>query len=63
MSNVQKILFPILILAMLILVIVTWGSIASILFMFLLIMCPLSYIWQRFMNRDRDNDFMDDENG
>ena len=48
---------------MLILVIVTWGSIASILFMFLLIMCPLSYIWQRFMNRDRDNDFMDDENG
>ena len=62
MSKFQKILFPILILATLILVIVTWGSIASILFMFLLIMCPLSYVWQRFMNRDDSSDFMDDEN-
>ena len=63
MSIMKKILLGILVLALIVLIIVTWGSIASIAFTMGLIMIVPVYLFNRFINRDETSDFIDDENG
>ena len=45
------------------LTVIFWGSIASVLFTFLLIFSVLMFPLQRFFVDDRENDFVDDQNG
>jgi hypothetical protein len=47
---------------MIVLIIVTWGSIASIIFTMGLIMIGPIYLFNRFINSDKTSDFTDDEN-
>ena len=63
MSVLKKILFVAVILALIVLIILTWGSIASIAFTMGLIMVGPVYLFNRFINRDETSDFIDDENG
>jgi hypothetical protein len=62
MSILQKILLVLFVLAMIVLIIVTWGSIASIIFTMGLIMIGPIYLFNRFINSDKTSDFSDDEN-
>ena len=62
MSILQKILLVLFVLAMIVLIIVTWGSIASIIFTMGLIMIGPIYLFNRFINSDKTSDFTDDEN-
>ena len=62
MSLLQKILLTALVLALIILIIVTWGSVASIIFTMGLIMIVPIYLFNRFINTDEASDFVDDEN-
>lgn len=61
MSKLQKILFPIVILAIIVLIILTWGSIASGAFALALVMSGPVYLFNRFINVDRENDFQSDD--
>ena len=58
----QKVLLSVLILALIILIIVTWGSVASIIFTLGLIGIGPVYLFNRFINTDETSDFIDDEN-
>ena len=58
----QKVLLAALILALIILIIVFWGSIASIIFTLGLVGIVPIYLFNRFINSDRSSDFIDDEN-
>ena len=62
MSLLQKILLAVLVVALIVLIIVFWGSIASIIFTFALIMIVPVYLFNRFINSDKTSDFIDDEN-
>lgn len=62
MSVLQKILLALFVLAMIVLIIVTWGSVASIVFTMGLIMIGPIYLFNRFINNDEPSDFTDDEN-
>ena len=62
MSILQKNLLVLFVLAMIVLIIVTWGSIASIIFTMGLIMIGPIYLFNRFINSDKTSDFTDDEN-
>ena len=62
MSILQKILLVLFVLAMIVLIIVTWGSIASIIFTMGLIMIGPIYLFNRFINSDKTSDFTGDEN-
>ena len=62
MSILQKILLVLFVLAMIVLIIVTWGSIASIIFTMGLIMIGPIYLFNRFINSDKTSDFTDDKN-
>jgi len=62
MSLLRKVLLTVLILTMIILIIVFWGSIASIVFTFGLILIGPVYLFNRFVNTDETSDFIDDEN-
>ena len=63
MSLLKKILFGVFVLSLVVLIIVTWGSVASIAFTMGLIMIVPTYLFNRFINRDEASDFIDDENG
>lgn len=55
MSPLRIVLLVILALVLLVVAILTWGSIGSITMIFCLILMGLSLLWQRFMtNRDED---------
>ena len=55
MSPLRITILAILALGMLVVAILTWGSIGSITMIFCLILMGLSLLWQRFMtNRDED---------
>ena len=62
MSLLQKLLLAALVLALIVLIIVTWGSVASIVFTMGLIMIVPIYLFNRFINSDNSSDFTDDEN-
>ena len=62
MSILQKILLALFVLAMIVLIIVTWGSVASIIFTMGLIMISPIYLFNRFINNDEGSDFTEDEN-
>ena len=62
MSVPQKILLTLLVLTMIVLIIVTWGSVASIVFTMGLIMIGPIYLFNRFINNDETSDFTDNEN-
>ena len=62
MSTLRKILLALLIVALVVLIIVTWGSIASIIFASGLIMIVPVYFFNRFVNNDEGSDFTDNEN-
>jgi hypothetical protein len=47
---------------MIVLIIVTWGSVASIIFTMGLIMIGPIYLFNRFINNDEGSDFTEDEN-
>ena len=59
MKTWQKIGFPLIILALLLVIIFLWGSVASVLSAFAILLSLLVYIWNRFIIPDRDNDFDD----
>lgn len=59
MKTWQKIGFPLIILALLLVIIFFWGSVASVLSAFAILLSLLVYIWNRFIIPDRDNDFDD----
>ncbi len=59
----QKIGFILVLLVLILVIIATWGSIASILFIFLLISAGTMFLMQKFLIADRENDFVDDQNG
>ena len=63
MSRLRKILLIAFALTLVVLIIVTWGSVASIAFTMGLIMIVPTYLFNRFINRDETSDFTDDENG
>ena len=63
MSILQKILLAALVLVLVILIIVTWGSVASIIFTMGLIMIAPIYLFNRFINNDEPSDFTEDDNG
>ena len=55
MSPLRITILVVLALVMLVVAILTWGSIGSITMIFCLILMGLSLLWQRFMtNRDED---------
>ena len=62
MSLVKKILLVLLVLGLIVLIIATWGSIASIIFTSGLIMVVPIYLFNRYVNTDEISDFIDDEN-
>ena len=62
MSKLQTILYLLIIVALIVLIIVTWGSIASAVFAFGLIYVGPIYLMQRFVLADRGNDFIEDDN-
>lgn len=63
MSKLQKILLAILVFVLIVLIIVTWGSIASIILASGLISIIPIYLFNRFVNTDETSDFVDDNNG
>ena len=63
MKTWQKFGYVLLLVALLVIIILSWGSIASACFTFALIMAVLIPLLQRFLIDDRDNDFVDDQNG
>ena len=62
MSTLQKILLAVLVLALIVLIIVFWGSVASIVLTMGLIMIVPVHLFNRFINSDKTSDFIDDEN-
>ena len=62
MSTPRKILLALLVVALVVLIIVFWGSIASIIFISGLIMIVPVYFFNRFVNNDEGSDFTDNEN-
>ena len=62
MSLLQKILLAALVVALIVLIIVFWGSMASIIFTLGLIGIVPIYLFNRFINSDKTSDFIDDEN-
>ena len=62
MSLLKKILLAVLVVALIVLIIVFWGSIASIIFTLGLIGIVPVYLFNRFINNDETSDFIDDEN-
>ncbi len=63
MSKLQKILLPVVVLILVVLIIVTWGSIASVIFASTLIGAIPVYLFNRFINSDSGSDFTGDQNG
>ena len=51
-----------LVVALVVLIIVTWGSVASIIFTLGLIMIVPICLFNRFINTDKASDFVEDEN-
>jgi len=41
----------------------TWGSVGSVICVFGMLLVPCVYLWQKYLNSDRDTDFSDDRNG
>jgi hypothetical protein len=62
LSIFKKILLGLLVLTLVVLIIVFWGSVASIVFTMGLIMIIPTYLFNRFINSDKTSDFIDDEN-
>ena len=62
MSRLQKILLGILVLGLIVAIILTWGSVASIIFALGLIGIPPIYLFNRYINTDETSDFVDDKN-
>ena len=60
MSKLQKILLPLIALTLIVLLILTWDSLGSIVFIVALIMIVPIYLINRFINTDRESDFTDD---
>ncbi len=62
-SKLQKILLAILIPVMVALIVITWGSIFSIILAATMFLIPVIYLANRFINTDEGSDFTDDGNG
>ena len=63
MSTLQKILLAVLVLVMVVLIIVFWGSLFSILMAAAMFMIIPIYLYNRFLNTDEASDFAEDQNG
>ena len=59
----QCICLVLIILVMIGLIALFWGSMFSIILTMGLIMIPSIYLFNRFLNTDRTSDFIDDDNG
>ena len=62
MSLAKKILLGVLVLTLVVLIIVFWGSMASIVFTLGLLGIIPVYLINRFLNTDEASDFIDDDN-
>ena len=62
MSLAKKILLGVLVLTLVVLIIVFWGSMASIVFTLGLLGIVPVYLMNRFLNTDEASDFIDDDN-
>ena len=62
MGLIKYILLGIIVLALVVLIIVFWGSMASIVLTIGLIATVPVYLMNRFVNTDRRSDFIDDDN-
>lgn len=62
MSKLQKILFAVLLLAIIVLIIIFWGTIFSGILVYMLIMALSGYVFNRFVNVDRKSEFAEDDN-
>jgi cadmium resistance protein CadD (predicted permease) len=62
MSLTKKILLGVLVLTLVILIIVFWGSMTSIVFTLGLLGIIPVYLMNRFLNTDEASDFIDDDN-
>lgn len=62
MSLAKKILLGVLVLTLVVLIIVFWGSMASIVFTLGLLGIIPVYLMNRFLNTDEASDFIDDDN-
>lgn len=56
----RKVLFGLILVGMVVLIILTWGSMASGCLALALIMSLPIYLFNRFANPDRENDFVDE---
>ena len=62
MGLIKYILLGIIVLTLVVLIIVFWGSMASIVLTIGLIATVPVYLMNRFVNTDRRSDFIDDDN-
>ena len=63
MTRLQKILLAVFVIAAIVLIVVTWGSISSIILAVSLVMILPIYLHNRFLNTDEKSDFAEDDNG
>ena len=59
----SKLLHPLMVLTLVILTLVFWGSIASIMFMLCAILSVIMYFFRRFLIERENSDMMDNDNG
>ena len=60
MSTWKKIALAVIIVALVISIVIFWGSLYSGCAVMALIMIPSVYLYNRFINTDRENEFSDD---
>ena len=63
MSTLRRILFLVIILALVALIVIFWGSIFSAIVVFSLVMSLPVYLYNRFLNAEPESDFVEDDNG
>ena len=61
MNTFQKIMLPIVIIAIILGTILTWGSIMSVILVSSLLMFGPIYLFNKTMNNDEPSDFQDDD--
>ena len=60
MSTWKKIALAVIVIALVISIIVFWGSLFSAVAIMALVMIPSVYLYNRFINTDRENEFSDE---
>ena len=63
MKTWQKIALLLVVIGLIVSILLTWNSMASLVFLFGLVMVVPICLMQHFVNSDRKNDFLEDDNG